>query len=703
MKKQLFILIILFNACNQKQMSKQTLPPICEKKNKNLTIHESVRIDPYYWLNDRENPDVIDYLNKENNYTDKILSHTKEFQDSLFKELKARIKEEDKSVPYTYNGYEYWREFSKGDEHAVHLRRKIGNDINETLLNGNKLAKGYDYFDLGDFDVSPNNELLAYSTDTLSRRIYDIKFRNLLTDELFEETIENTTGSMAWANDNQTIFYTKQDPKTLRSYQIFKHTVGSDPKNDSLIFEEKDDTFYCYVYKSKSDKYIIINSSSTLSDEYRIIDANQPNEKPKVFQERKRGLEYSIFHHKDEFFILTNKDHVNFSLMHCNIESTSVSNWKTVIEGKNDVLLEDLELFNDHYALSERSNGLMKLKISSFANDDFHYIEFDDPTYVIQSAINPQMNTNQLRFGYSSLVNSGSIYQYNMDSKERMLLKEKEVVGGYDANQYESKRLWTKSRDGVNIPMSMVYKKGIKMNGKNPLLLYAYGSYGYSIDPYFSPNRLSLLNRGFIFVIAHIRGGEEMGRSWYEDGKLLKKKNTFNDFIDCGKHLISEKYTSEEHIYAAGGSAGGLLMGAVLNMEPTLFKGILAQVPFVDVVTTMLDESIPLTTGEYDEWGNPNDKDYYDYILSYSPYDNVEKKAYTNLLVSTGLHDSQVQYWEPAKWVAKLRDHKTDDNILLLQTNMKAGHGGSSGRFEYLKEIALEYAFIMDLEGISKN
>ena len=702
MKKQLFILLILINACNQKQMSKKSLPPICEKKNKNLTIHESVRIDPYYWLNDRENPEVIDYLNKENDYTDDVLSPTKDFQNSLFNELKGRIKEDDISVPYTYNGYEYWRKFSKGDEHAVHLRKQIGSDSNEILLDGNKLAKDYDYFDLGDFDISPNNKLIAYSTDTLSRRIYNIKFRNLLTDELFEETIENTTGSMVWANDNKTVFYTKQDPETLRSFQIYKHKVGSDPKNDTLIFEEKDDTFYCYVYKSKSDKYIIINSSSTLSDEYRIIDANNPNDKPRIFQKRKRGLEYSIFHHNDEFFILTNKDHANFSLMHCNKESTNASNWKTIVEGSDDVLLEDLELFNNHYALSERSNGLMKLKIVSISNGNFHYIEFDDPTYVVQSAINPQMNTNQLRFGYSSLVNSGSIYQYDMDSKEKTLLKEKEIIGGYDPSQYESKRLWTKSRDGVNIPMSMVYKKGIEMNGENPLLLYAYGSYGHSIDPYFSPNRLSLLNRGFIFVIAHIRGGEEMGRSWYENGKLLKKKNTFNDFIDCGKQLISEKYTSKEHMYAAGGSAGGLLMGAVLNMEPTLFKGMLAQVPFVDVVTTMLDESIPLTTGEYDEWGNPNEKAYYDYMLSYSPYDNVEKKKYTNLLVTTGLHDSQVQYWEPAKWIAKLRDYKTDDNILLLQTNMKAGHGGSSGRFEYLKEIALEYAFIMHLEGLSQ-
>ena len=702
MKRHLFILLVLFNACNQKPMSKNTLPPICEIKNKDLTIHEHVRTDPYYWLNDRENPEVIDYLNKENEFTENILSPTKEFQTSLFNELKGRIKEEDESIPYTYNGYEYWRKFSKGDEHAVHLRKKTGSDSNEILLNGNELAKGFDYFDLGDFDVSPNNEILAYSTDTLSRRIYNIHFRNLSSNKVFNETIENTTGSMAWANDNKTVFYTKQDEQTLRSFQIYKHTIGTDPKNDTLIFEEKDETFYCYVYKSKSEKYIIISSSSTLSDEYSIIDADQPNQKPKVFQTRKRGLEYSIFHHQDEFLILTNKDHANFSLMSCKVQSTDTSHWETLINGRDDVLLEDLELFKDHYVLSERSNGLMKLKISSYNEDKFHYIEFDEPTYVIQSAINPEMNTNQLRFGYSSLVNSGSIYQYDMDSKERKLLKQKEVVGGYDASQYESKRLWTKSRDGVNVPMSMVYKKGIELDGKNPLLLYAYGSYGYSIDPYFSPNRLSLLNRGFIFVIAHIRGGEEMGRHWYEDGKLLKKKNTFNDFIDCANYLISKKYTSSEHIYAAGGSAGGLLMGAVLNMEPTLFKGMLAQVPFVDVVTTMLDESIPLTTGEYDEWGNPNNKEYYDYILSYSPYDNVEKKEYTNLLVTTGLHDSQVQYWEPAKWVAKLRDYKTDKNILLLHTNMKAGHGGSSGRFEYLKEIALEYAFIMHLEGLSK-
>ena len=533
MKRHLFILLVLFNACNQKPMSKNTLPPICEIKNKDLTIHEHVRTDPYYWLNDRENPEVIDYLNKENVFTDNVLSPTKEFQKSLFKELKGRIKEEDESIPYIYNGYEYWRKFSKGDEHAVHLRKKIGTDSNEILLNGNELAKGFDYFDLGDFDVSPNNEILAYSTDTLSRRIYNIHFRNLSTNKVLDETIENTTGSMAWANDNKTVFYTKQDEKTLRSFQIYRHTIGTDPKKDTLIFEEKDETFYCYVYKSKSEKYIIINSSSTLSDEYSIIDADQANQKPKIFQPRKRGLEYSIFHHQDEFLILTNKDHANFSLMSCNIESTDTTHWKTLINGKDDVLLEDLELFKDHYVLSERSNGLMKLKISSYNEDKFHYIEFDEPTYVIQSAINPEMNTNQLRFGYSSLVNSGSIYQYDMDSKERKLLKQKEVVGGYDASQYESKRLWSKSRDGVNVPMSMVYKKGIDLDGKNPLLLYAYGSYGYSIDPYFSPNRLSLLNRGFIFVIAHIRGGEEMGRHWYEDGKLLKKKNTFNAFIEC--------------------------------------------------------------------------------------------------------------------------------------------------------------------------
>ena len=702
MKKQLLILLVLLNACNQKQMSKKITPPICEKKNKDLTIHEHVRTDPYYWLNERDNSDVIDYLNKENEYTKKILQPTELFQKKLFKELKSRIKEEDQSVPYSYNGYEYWRKYSKGDEHAVHFRKKSGSNNDEIIIDGNKLAKGFDYFDLGDFDISPNNEILAYSSDTLSRRIYNINFKNILTGKLLNETIENTTGSMAWANDNKTVFYTKQDEKTLRSFQIYKHTIGTDPKNDTLIFEEKDETFYCYVYKSKSEKYIIINSSSTLSDEYRIIDADKPNEEAKIFQPRQRGLEYSIFHQQNKFLILTNKDHSNFSLMSCNVESTDTSNWETVIEGKDDILLEDLELFNDHYVLSERSNGLMKLKIYSYNEDKFHYIEFDEPTYVIQSAINPEMNTNQLRFGYSSLVNSGSIYQYNMDSKERKILKQKEVVGGYDASQYESKRLWTKSRDGVNIPMSVVYKKGIKLDGDNPLLLYAYGSYGYSIDPYFSPNRLSLLNRGFIFVIAHIRGGEELGRSWYENGKLLKKKNTFNDFIDCANYLILEKYTSSDHIYAAGGSAGGLLMGAVLNMEPTLFKGMLAQVPFVDVVTTMLDESIPLTTGEYDEWGNPNNKEFYDYILSYSPYDNIEKKNYTNLLVTTGLHDSQVQYWEPAKWVAKLRDYKTDDNILLLHTNMKAGHGGSSGRFEYLKEIALEYAFIMHLEGLSK-
>ena len=692
-------LLIIFTACQEK-MNNKNLPPSCQIQEKLLSIHNHNRIDNYYWLNKREDPNVIDYLNKENEYTNSQMEDTKEIQKNLFNELKARIKEEDESVPYEFNGYSYWRKFREGDEHPIYLRKKIESKDEEILLNGNELAKEHDFFDIGDYDISPNNELLAYGFDTLSRRIYQIKIKNLKTGELFNEVLENTTGSMVWANDNKTIFYTKQDQQTLRSNQIFAHEIGTDQSEDILIFEEKDETFYCYVYKSKSENYIIINSSSTLSDEYRLIPSTDPLSEPKVFQPRVKGLEYSIYHKNDQFYILTNEDHHNFSLKTCDINNTNKENWNTYIEGNNKVLIEGIDVFQDFLVITERKDGLLHLKVMDLENNKSSYIPFDEPSYVVQTNSNLLMNTNQLRFSYNSMVNPGTIYDYDMKLKTTKTLKEKEIIGGYEKSEYVSERLWAEGRDGAKVPISMVYKKGVKLNGENPTLLYAYGSYGYSIDPTFSSNRLSLLNRGFIFAIAHIRGGEDLGRSWYEDGKLLKKKNTFYDFIDCGKYLTEQNYTSANKLYAAGGSAGGLLMGAVINMEPSLFKGVIAHVPFVDVVTTMLDESIPLTTGEYDEWGNPNNSDYYNYMLSYSPYDNIEKKEYPNLLVTTGLHDSQVQYWEPAKWEAKLRANKTDNNLLLIKTNMSAGHGGASGRFEYLKEIALDYAFLFKLENI---
>jgi len=694
-----FIVLITFASCQSNlKMKKNT--PICKKKPELLSIHNQQRIDDYYWLNDRENPEVINYLNSENSYTDSQMKNTESFQKTLFNELKSRIKEEDQSVPYLFNDYYYWSKYEKGFEHPLYLRKKKDSNIDEVILNGQDLSKDYEFFNIGDYDISENNQIMAYSYDTLSRRIYQIRIKNLITGKLFPETLENTTGSIVFANDNKTLFYGKKDPITLRSFQIYAHELGTDQSKDVLIFQEDDETFSCYAYKTKSNEYIVINSSSTLSDEYRLIPASSPHEKPKVFQKREKGLEYNIYHHGDFFYILTNQNHHNFSIKTCRKDGTNKENWKEFISGKEEVLIEGLDVFNDFLVISQRDRGLIQLFVMNLKTKTNHYIPFNEPTYVVGTSSNLMMNTSKLRYSYNSMVNPGTMYEYDMLTKENKVLKVKEIVGGYDQSQYISERIWASGRDGTKIPMSMVYKKGLQKNSENPTLLYAYGSYGYSIDPTFSSNRLSLLNRGFIFVIAHVRGGEDMGRKWYENGKLLKKKNTFFDFIDCGEHLIKENFCTSKNLYASGGSAGGLLMGAVINMSPNLFNGVIAHVPFVDVVTTMLDESIPLTTGEYDEWGNPNNEEYYNYMMSYSPYDNIQEIDYPNLLVTTGLHDSQVQYWEPAKWVAKLREMKTDEKLLLLKTNMKAGHGGSSGRFEYLKEIALDYAFLFKMENI---
>ena len=700
MKFNLLLPILILTSCNQ-NMNEKIIPPVCEKHPKVLSIHNDQRTDNYFWLNNRKDSKVIDYLNAENNYTNKVLEDTENFQEKLYKELKSRIKKDDKSVPYEWHDYIYWREFKKGNEYPKYWRKKINSSEDELLIDCNPIAEKYDYFDFGDYDISTNNELMAYSIDTLSRRIYQIHIKNLKTGELYPETLEQTTGSVTWANDNKTLFYVKQDLKTLRSFQIYAHQLGTSQKEDVLVYEETDETFYCSVYKSKSENYVIINSSSTLSDEYRIINANEPQNTPILFHERERGLEYSIYSHYNGFYILTNQDHENFSIKFCNENKTDKKNWKTIIEGRDSTLIEGIDVFQDYMVISERKNGLVNLQVIELKNLKSHYIPFDEPTYVVQTTTNLNLDTKKLRFAYTSMINPGSIYEYDLENGETKTLKTKEVLGGYDANQFISERIWAEVRDGVKVPISVVYKKGIKLDKSNPTLIYAYGSYGYSMDATFSSNRLSLLNRGFVFAIAHIRGGEELGRQWYENGKLLKKKNSFYDFIDCSKTLIEKGFCSEKNLYAAGGSAGGLLMGAVINMEPNLYRGVIAHVPFVDVVTTMLDETIPLTTGEYDEWGNPNNKEYYDYMKSYSPYDNVEEKNYPNLLVTTGLHDSQVQYWEPAKWVAKLRELKKGENLLLLKTNMNTGHGGASGRFEYLKEIAFDYAFLFKLEGIN--
>jgi oligopeptidase B len=677
-------------------------PPISKKINQELSIHGHTRIDPYYWLNDRSNPEVIDYLNQENDYLKEQLRHTEEFQESLFEEMKGRIKEEDESVPYLKHGYYYYTKFIKGGEYPIFCRRNGSMSAEEEiLLDINILAQDQDYMNVGSIEVASNQQLLAFSQDSVGRRIYDIRFKNLLTGEFLEDRIYSVTGNIVWANDNQTLFYSRQDPDTLRSFQIYRHVLGSKQEDDVLIFQEDDDTFTCHVSKSKSKKYIFITSESTVSTESRMIPADSPEVGLSLIQERIRDLEYAVEHYEDDFLILTNdKGASNFKLVKTPISSPSRAYWTDLIPHREEVLLEGFEVFKEFLVLEERFNGLNKIQVRSWNDTSAHYIEFNDPAYSAWIGHNPEFDSEVLRFGYNSLTTPASTFDYHMKTQERVLLKQQEIVGGYEPTEYKSERIWASAEDGTQIPISLVYKEALfSKNGSNPLLQYAYGSYGYSTDPIFSPSRLSLLDRGFVFAIAHIRGGQEMGRHWYENGKMLKKMNTFTDFIACSKYLVQAQYTSSERLYAMGGSAGGLLMGTVMNLEPQLYHGLVAAVPFVDVVTTMLDESIPLTTGEFDEWGNPKNKEYYDYMLSYSPYDNISATEYPNLLVTSGLHDSQVQYWEPTKWVARLREMKTDDNKLLLYTNMDAGHGGASGRFRALRELAMEYAFILDLAG----
>ncbi len=677
--------------------------PIAKKVNKELTIHNHTRIDPYYWLNERENPEVIEYLEAENKYTEMVMKDTEQLQEKLYDEIVGRIKQDDSSVPYKDNGYYYYTRYETGKEYPIYCRKKETLEANEEiLLNGNEMAEGHDYFQIGGLSISPDNKMMAYGVDTVSRRLYTIYFKNLETGEILEHTINNTTGGCSWANDNQTVFYTLKNPETLRSEKIFRHNIVESSEKDTEVYHERDETYACHVFKTKSDKYIMIGSHSTLSTEYRFLEADNPTANFTLVQPRERELEYGVSHYGDKFYIVTNLDAKNFRLMETPVTRPGKENWKEIIPHRKDVYLEDIEIFEDYLVVNERKDGLTHLRIMPWEGEGEHYLNFGEEAYVAGISVNPEFKSKTLRYGYSSMTTPYSILDYNMETKEKTLLKEQEVIGDFNKENYETRRLMAPARDGKNIPVTLVYKKGIELNGENPLLLYGYGSYGHTIDPYFSSARLSLLDRGFVFAIAHIRGGQIYGREWYDGGKMLNKKNTFTDFIDAGYHLINEKYSNPENMFAMGGSAGGLLMGAVINMEPGLFHGVVAAVPFVDVVTTMLDESIPLTTSEYDEWGNPNVKEYYDYILSYSPYDNVEAREYPNMLVTTGLHDSQVQYWEPAKWVAKLRDKKTGDNILLLHTNMEAGHSGASGRFRKFKETALEYAFFLKLAGIEE-
>ena len=665
--------------------------------------HGHVRVDDYYWLKERDNPEVVAYLNAENENSDRVMAHTKAFEEKLFEEIKARIKPTDMSVPYKRDGYFYYTRYEAGKEYPVFARRKGSLDQSEEItLDANVLAQGHEFFSIGGWALSADQTLMAYAVDTQGRRIFTIYFKNLQTGELLPDVIPDVTENLTWADDNRTLFYAKQDLKTLRAYQIYRHILGTGVARDQLVFEEPDETYVAYVYKTKSKQFLMIVSAHTLSQEYRYLAADEPSGEFTVFLARQREHEYHVDHFGDRFLIRTNDQAKNFRLMATPIDKIGQEHWQQIVPHRADVYLGDFEIFKDHLVLEERSRGLTQIRVMPWVGGEGYYLPFDEPAFRANVGANPEFDTTILRFEYTSMKTPLSIYDYDMARKTKTLLKQEEVLGGFDSHNYVTERLYAPAADGTEVPLSLVYRKGIKRHGQNPLLLYGYGAYGASIDAAFSSPRLSLIDRGFVYAIAHIRGGQELERQWYENGRLLKKKNTFTDFIACAEYLIREKFTNPEELFAMGRSAGGLLMGAIANMRPDLFKGIVAEVPFVDVVTTMLDPTIPLTTGEYDEWGDPNQREFYDYMLSYSPYDNVEAKKYPHLLATGGLHDSQVPYWEPAKWVAKLRAMKTDNNRILLKTNMEAGHGGSTGRFRRHRETAFSYVFLLDLAGIKE-
>lgn len=707
--------VVVLSCSPAKEEKKEEIkPPVAEKKPHELTANGNTRVDNYYWMKlsdeqknaeqkDEQTTKVVNYLTAENDYLKAKMAHTEGLQEKLYNEIIGRIKQTDESVPYLDNGYWYYTRYEEGQEYPIYCRKKGSlNGKEEVLLNVNELAKGHSYYSIRGLNVSEDNNLLAYAEDSVSRRRYTVYVKDLRTGKIVEKPIPNTEGYVTWANDNKTFFYTMKDSVTLRSRWIIRHKLGADVKNDVKVFEEKDETFYTGITKTKSKKFLVIWSGSTLTSDYQILNANTPEGSFKPFSERKRGVEYSIDHYGDKFYVVTNLDAQNFRLMETPDTKTSLENWKEKIAHRKDTLLTGIEIFKDYLVVTERARANNLMRIIDQKTGKKHYLDFGEAAYTVYPSINIEFNSELLRYGYTSLTTPNSTYDYNMRTKEKKLLKQQEVVGGYNPEEYQTERLWATAADGTEIPMSIVYKKGIKKDGSNPTLIYGYGSYGSSSDPYFSSPLLSLLNRGFVYAIAHVRGGQEMGRQWYEDGKMFKKKNTFTDFIACSEFLIEQGYTTSDKLFANGGSAGGLLMGAIVNMRPDLYKGVLAEVPFVDVVTTMLDESIPLTTGEFDEWGNPKTQESYMYMLEYSPYDQVKAQNYPNMLVTTGFHDSQVQYWEPAKWVAKLREMKTDNNTLLLRTNMETGHGGTTGRFKVYREQAQEYAFFLDLAGIKE-
>ncbi|MDN3694139.1 S9 family peptidase [Chryseobacterium tructae] len=708
MKKIYLGLLVMSASTFQSQKFPDLKAPVAEKQEHIREIHGDKVNDPYYWMIDyfkkgKDSSKVVDYLKAENTYWAGMMKDTEPFREKLFQEMKARIKEKDESVPVFKNGYFYYTRTEAGKQYFKYCRKKDSLTApEELLLDVDKQAEGHSYYSASGFSISPDNTKMIFGVDNVSRRQYSLFLKDLNTGKITDLGIKNTAGSSEWANDNKTIFYTENNPETLLSEKIKKHILGTDASKDIAVYEEKDKTNYISVYKSKNEKFILIYSGATTSSETRYLDADRPDGDFKIFQLRMKNILYTVTPLEDKFLIKTNKDALNFKVVETPLDKTGVENWKDFVPHRTEVLLESITAFKNYLIFSERQNGLTQLVIYDRKTGKQEFLKFDEPAYTVFSLGNPEYNTDNFRFGYTSMITPSSQYEQDLKTGKRTLLKQQEVLGGYNKENYTTERLFATAKDGTKIPISIVYKKGFKKDGNSPLLLYAYGSYGSSMDATFGTNRLSLLDRGFAYAIAHIRGGQEMGRQWYEDGKMMKKKNTFTDFIDSGEYLVKEKYTSPKHLYAQGGSAGGLLMGAIVNMNPNLWNGVISQVPFVDVVNTMLDTSIPLTTNEYDEWGNPNNKEAYFYMKSYSPYENIEKKNYPNLLVTTGLHDSQVQYFEPAKWVAKLREMKTDKNVLLLKTDMEYGHGGASGRFDYLKDLALVYAFMFKLEGINK-
>ena len=680
-------------------------PPVAKIVPNTETVHGDERTDNYHWLRDRGNAEVIAYLEAENAYTQSVMRPTEPLREKLYAELVGRIKETDSDVPTRIDDYEYYSRTEEGKQYRIHCRKRVGEGHDdaeeEILLDENAEAEGEKYYRLGAFEVSPNHRLLAVSTDTDGSETYTLRVKDLTTGEWRGDEIPNTYSSVEWANDNRTFFYNTLD-EAKRPYKLFRHVLGDDPGSDALVFHEPDDAFFLGLSKTRSKKYLLLELKSNMTSEIHYLDADRPGREFRVVAPRRQDVEYDVHHGQDRFFIRTNDRAKNFRLMEAPVSDPSRKRWKEVIPHDEDVLIEAVSVFQNHVAVWTRSGGLEHIHIRQLHSGSTHEVEFEEPVYSLGGAWNPEFRTSTLRFVYNSLTTPRSVFDYGMEAKTRELKKRYEVLGGYDPADYASERVFATAQDGVKVPISLVYKKGFAKDGSNPLFLYGYGSYGHTIDPNFSSTRISLLDRGFVYAIAHVRGGEDLGRRWYDNGKLLHKRNTFTDFIAAAEHLIEGEYAHPERVVMQGGSAGGLLMGAVLNMRPDLFHAAIAAVPFVDVVNTMLDASIPLTVTEYEEWGNPNDKKFYDYIVSYSPYDNVERKDYPHLLVTAGLNDPRVQYWEPAKWTAKLRAFKTDANRLLLKTKMGAGHGGPSGRYERLREKAFEYTFLLDVLGIKE-